>query len=243
MPSIPTKPKMFFCRITRPFSQIIFETLHDELTHITNKFYSHPIDVLAYCHEVGKETEKPHYHLLIICKTTKHEVTKLIKQFFNCSGNEDFSVVDKYCPSTFNISLSYMFKGGTNGEKFRVFIKSADFPYAMPSEQTMIEIYNNNSQFTKISDAQKKFKYYFDLVKKELPQWTLQETNNPLQIVTKEKLFFFIYRILLQDAIKTKTLFRFNIISEHARCILIHINPVLVHWYSEQSTIKEFKVI
>ena len=240
MPSIPTKTKMFFCRITRPFSLIVFENLHEELTHISNKFYSHSIDVLAYCHEVGHKTEKPHYHLLIICKTTKPEVSKLIKQFFNCAGNEDFSVVDKYLPETVNISLSYMFKGGSNGEKFRMFFKTADG--SMPSEQTLIEIYKDNNQFTKLSDAQKKFSYYYELVKKELPQWCLQSTP-PMQLPTKEKLFFMIYRILLNEAIRTKTLFRFNIISEHARCILIHINPVLVHWYSELAQITEFKVI
>jgi len=240
MPSIPTKSKMFFCRITRPLDLEIFENLHLSLTHISNKFYTHPIDVLAYCHEVGHKTEKPHYHLLIICKTTKPEVSKLLKTFFGCAGNEDFSVVDKYLPETVNISLSYMFKGGSNGEKFRMFFKTADG--SMPSEQTLIEIYNNNSQFTKLSDAQKKFKYYYELVKQELPQWCLVSAP-PMQPPSKEKLFFFIYRILLNEAMRTKTLFRFNIISEHARCILIHINPHLIHDYSELAQIKEFKVI
>ena len=243
MPSIPTKIKLFFCRITRPFDLDTFENLHLNLTHISNKFYSHPIDVLAYCHEVGLKTEKPHYHLLIICKTTKPEVTKLIKNFFKVTGNEDFSVVDKYLPETVNISLSYMFKGGSNGEKFRMFFKTADG--SMPSEETLIEIYNNNNQFMKLSDAQKKFKFYLDLVKKELPNWVTMDNFQigSLCMPSKENLFKWVYRILLKETLSHNVFFRFSTIQEHTRVICLHLKPYLTNYYIDSAVEKEFKVI
>ena len=231
MPSIPTSTKLFFCRITLPHNQT-----HEDLVMlsktISNKFYSHWIDFVALVHEIGEKTKKPHYHILIICKTTKPEIAKWLKTIFGVDGNEQYSIVDKYRPETFPISLAYMYKGGKNILKF----KSWNLEYLKPSEAELIEIYNLNNKFQKLSDAQKKFAYYYEMVKEQLPSWTMT-------LPSKEKLFTLIYRILLKDAIKQKVLFRFNIISEHARCILIHINPYLIEHYCEQAQEKEFKTI
>jgi len=232
MPSIPTTTKLFFCRITMPYNKV-HEDLIMTTTTISNKFYCHNIDLIALVSEFGEKTEKPHYHILIVCKTTKPEIKKLLKTIFGVEGNEQYSIVDKYRPETFPISLAYMYKGGKNILKF----KSWNLEYLKPSETELVELYKTHNEFHKTSDAQKKFFYYYEMVKEQLPSWTA------LTVPGKEKLFFMIYRILLKDAMKQKVLFRFNIISEHARCILIHINPYLIDYYCEQAEEKEFKVI
>lgn len=120
MPSTPTALKMFFCRVTAPLN----ENLVDKLPrYIKTKHYVHYFEEFYYVHETGCKTEKPHYHFLILCKTTKPEIQKWIKYNWNVvnydvddkySGNAIFAVSDRYKPETKDLSLAYMLKGGIN---------------------------------------------------------------------------------------------------------------------------------
>jgi hypothetical protein len=120
MPTLPHHLKMFFCRVTAPLNEDLVENLP---RYIKTKHYVHYFEEFYYVHENGAKTEKPHYHFLILCKTTKPEIQKWIKFNWNVvnydvddklSGNAIFSVSDRYKPDSKDISLAYMLKGGIN---------------------------------------------------------------------------------------------------------------------------------
>lgn len=234
MPSIPKTLKMFFCRVTRPYNQDVADSMISR-KFIQTKFYKHDFEVIAFCHEVGNKTEKPHYHILYICKTTKSEIAKLLKDIFsidNCAGNKDFSVSDKYPPASFKISLAYMYKGGANKDRFHCATKKLPELFTI---EDLIEIYESNNCFMKLSVQQKKFKYYYELIKSKIPPGPYNYAH-----YEKDELFSRIYSILLMDAKMRNVFFRFNIIAEQTRVLVFHFKDDTLNYYVNVATNKEY---
>lgn len=230
MPSIPTSNKMFFCRVTTPPISI------PNNLFIKTKFYTHQFTDFFYVHEHGHKTEKPHYHLLIICKTTKQEITKWIKDNFKVKGNEQFSVSDKYEPESRDESLIYMLKGGLNELQ-------GPMQLAPETLENLKENYKNLIK-KKQKDIDLKFEHYYNLIEKELKDkfnhYNYSGVNEFLSKLEHQQLFKIIYKILIKDAINRRTLFRRNIVSEHAFVYTCHFaSPKQLHTILEQSTIKE----
>lgn len=192
MPTKPTCVKMFFCRITVPLDEDLMESLP---LLIKTKFYNHPFDEFHWVHETGFKTEKPHYHILILCKTTKVEIQKWIKEQFKVNGNESFAVTDKYDKTSRNESLSYMLKAGLN--KLRSSIK-------MESEliEELKELYRNK-KILKDNEKDDKFEYYLNLVKTKLcgNYGDINVIMRDLDYVTVLKK---IYYILIKNAISQR---------------------------------------
>ena len=213
MPSIPKTLKMFFCRVTVPTTDLSSYDLS-----VQTKFYNHPFEEFFYVHEVGHKTEKPHFHLLIICKTTKIEITKWIRTNFNVTGNKQFSVVDKYAPDSILESLTYMHKGGLN----QIYGKNEI------SIETLEQLKNNykNILKDKKTNIDKKFEYYYDLILEQLEtkfnKYNFNGYKEYLEQLEHTQLYKIIYDILLRNAISRRTLFRKNIIAEHAFVYCCH---------------------
>jgi len=211
MPTTPSTPKMFFCRVTAPYD----ENHMDNLTgSIKTKFYHHTFEEFYYVHETGLKTEKPHYHLLIVCKTTKIEIQKWIKESWKCDGNESFSVSDKYLIDSKDISLAYMLKGGMNKLFERSYLKPGwllsptdiDFENSVYIDNAkyieLIEIFKGFKSKT-IQKHDNQFETYMTMIKDKLRY----EYNESYESILRK-----IYYLLIKDAIaQRKRIMRCNL--------------------------------
>lgn len=182
MPCTPTALKMFFCRVTAPLNEDLVSKLP---RYIKTKHYVHYFEEFYYVHECGCKTEKPHYHFLIICKTTKPEIQKWIKYNWNVvnydvddknAGNAIFAVSDRYKPDSKDMSLAYMLKGGINSlfednqyapnwvltphEDESIYINKEKY-------EELIELYKTKLQKT-IDKDKKQFEIKFDYIMDKL---------------------------------------------------------------------------
>lgn len=209
MPSIPSASKMFFCRVTAPLNEDLVEHIPKI---IKTKFYSHPIEEFYYVHEKGVKTEKPHYHFLIICKTTKHEIIKYFKTNFNVYGNKDYQINDKYKIETKDLSLAYMLKGGLN-KLYEFNIYKPGMVLCPHDAEDEMKFYVDTSKYNelinitlskhkdKIKDD--KFEYYMNLVKTKLcgNYGDINVIMSKLDYITVLKK---IYNILIRDDISKR---------------------------------------
>lgn len=214
MPTTPSLTKLFFCRVTAPLNEDLMAKLP---RHIKTKHYVHYFTEFYYVHENGLKTEKPHYHLLILCKTTKHEIQKYIKYNWNiinyeddntASGNAMFSVSDKYLPESKDMSLAYMLKGGLN----KIYEDSSLKPgwTLCPHD----EIYIDDTKYqdlillyrTHITDKLKKDKNTFE-EKYELIKTKLHNHGHEFKDCYIG-LLRFIYHVLIHDEIRRKKIIK-----------------------------------
>lgn len=210
MPSIPSASKMFFCRVTAPLNTDLMDRLP---MVIKTKFYSHPIE-FYYVHEEGLKTQKPHYHLLMICKTTKIEIIKYIKENFKVKGNEEYSVKDTYKPESKDMSLAYMLKGGLNDLiEFNIYkpgmvlcpLDAEDemqFYVDTPKYNELIELYKK-IRGLKEKEVDDKFESYMNLVKEKLCG-NYGDINVIMSKLGYIDVLKKIYYILIRDAISKR---------------------------------------
>jgi len=196
MPITPTTDKLFFCRVTAPESPSLMAKLEHQ---ITTKHYKHPFSKFYYVHECGLKTQKDHYHLLIICKTTRVEITKWIKTSFNVTGNEQFSVSDKYLPSSYESSLAYMYKGGLN-------VVYEFYDKCNLSEDTIVKLRELYTPFEKTSfrKTDEKFEYYMTLVLNNYNVITEKDLRLRLASNTYCEVLKKIFYVMIKDAIKQR---------------------------------------
>lgn len=196
MPIIPFASKLFFCRVTAPDSPTILDNLD---LYIKTKHYNHPFDKFFHIHEIGIKSEKPHYHLLIVCRTTRIEITKWIKNNFNVTGNQQFSVSDKYTPDSYESSLAYMYKGGLN----EIYENKVKMNLTEETIEKLKSLYMPNKKSIDYKNDEK-FEYYMKLIinnyncatEKDLK---IRLANNTYCEVLK-KLFY----VIIKDAIKSR---------------------------------------
>ena len=218
MPTKPTSLKMFFCRITQPYDDTIW---NDIPLYIQTKFYKHFFAETYYVHETGIKTDKPHYHLLILCKTTKIEIQKWIKANFKVDGNKEYSVTDKYKIETKDISLAYMLKGGLNTlYEFTIYkpgfsttpIDEDEYNYYIDTDKynEIIEIFKKSNEFKTIVKDDK-FEYYMTLVKSKICG-NYGDINVIMRDLDYADVLRKIYYVLIKDAIaKCKRIMRCNL--------------------------------
>lgn len=197
MPTIPSNTKLYFCRITAPSNTI--EALKLNL-FIQTKHYKHNFTSLYYVHETGIKTEKPHYHLLIKCKTTKIEISKWIKQTFTLSGNEQFSVSDKYEETSWEKSLAYMHKGGIN----EIYDALTQTKLEINEEYSnkLTELFNPNH--TKKLKDDTTFTHYMNLMITNYNANTETDLKLKFQQYNYDELLKKIFYVLIKDAIKQR---------------------------------------
>lgn len=222
MPSTPTTTRMFFCRVTAKYDENHISSIP---RYIKTKHYVHYFTEFYYVHESGLKTEKPHYHLLIMCKTTKSEIQKYIKYNWNIinyeddntkAGNAMFAVTDKYEIESKDMSLAYMLKGGINKifECKRITpewslcpIDDVNFPHYInsPKYKELIEIYKKHL-CKKISKEKTKFQEYYDLI-----QYRLKAHGHRHKSCYVSLLKFIYHSLLMDEIAKCRCIKRYNL--------------------------------
>lgn len=216
MPTIPKQIKHFFCRVTAPYDGDIIRGLP---LYIKTKHYKHDFNNFIFVHEMGCKTCKPHYHFSITCATTKPQIMEWIRVNFNKQGNEGFQTTDKYDIESADITLAYMFKGGTN-VLYNVVAQHAPLDTNIIKEvhdnhnDKLIEIYNKKLKKND-KNRDEKFEYYYELIEKKLNKKKLEQLDH-------DKVFGKIYYLLIREAISARRFFRKNILAEHAFVLSCH---------------------
>lgn len=210
MPCTPTALKMFFCRVTAPLN----EDLVDKLPrYIKTRHYVHYFEEFYYVHECGHKTEKPHYHFLIICKTTKSEIQKWIKYHWNVvnydvddknSGNAIFAVSDRYAPESKDMSLAYMLKAGVNYlyEPMKTEHKYVDEKKYLE----LIELYKTKLQKT-IDKDKNQFDIKYNFIYNKLKDYYNQSIKDDYIELIK----FIYYELIKYEIAQRKIIKRYNL--------------------------------